>query len=168
MNIIEYFKNEWKPDYSKFKHSGWKLLKQIDIRESILDVGCGYNLFKPYFPNLYGIDPANDKADQIISIEDFKSNKKFDVILCLGSINFGSYETIDMQVKKVVSLLKQKGRIYWRQNPGIGDHPWKGVENITFFPWSKEYNYILANKYNCTVKKILNDNTRIYAEWLKD
>ena len=30
------------------------------------------------------IDPANDNADEVVSIEDFTSDKKFDVLLCLA------------------------------------------------------------------------------------
>ena len=48
MNEMEtkYFKDSWKPDYSKFNYSGWKLLSQFRSRDKILDIGCGYNLFK--------------------------------------------------------------------------------------------------------------------------
>ena len=74
--LHNYFANEWKPDYNKFIYSGWKLLEKIKDNETILDVGCGYNLFKPHLGDrLYGIDPANDNADEVVDIENFKSNK---------------------------------------------------------------------------------------------
>ena len=163
----KYFSENWKPDYTKFKYSGWNLLKKIDIQESVLDIGCGYNLFKPYLPNLYGIDPANKNAHQQISIENYNTKTKYDVVLCLGSLNFGTSENVEPQVKKAVSLVKPGGRIYWRQNPGVGDHPWKGVEEVTFFPWTIELNHTWAKKYNCRVRDCKWDNSRIYAEWIK-
>lgn len=167
--LVNYFKNSWKPDYDKFNLSGWELLERIPKDASILDVGCGYNLFKPYFENLYGIDPANDAADEVISIEDFNSaGKQWDYVLCLGSLNFGSREQVEYQVERAVGMCKKDGVIIWRQNPGKGDHPWKGVEAIKFFPWTFEDNYYWAKKYNCYVIQCKWDTgNRIYAVWKK-
>lgn len=168
--LNNYFENSWKPNYDKFKYSGWALLDKIDKNKTILDVGCGYNLFKEHFGNnLYGIDPANDEADERISIEDFNSaGNQWDIILCLGSLNFGDESIVKPQVEKVVSLCKKGGIIYWRQNPGLGDHPWKGVEAIQFFPWSIDINYEWANEFGCQVQQcIMDTGDRIYAEWTK-
>jgi 2-polyprenyl-3-methyl-5-hydroxy-6-metoxy-1,4-benzoquinol methylase len=168
--LNNYFENSWKPNYNKFKYSGWALLDKIDKNKTILDVGCGYNLFKEHFGNnLYGIDPANDEADERISIEDFNSaGNQWDIILCLGSLNFGDESIVKPQVEKVVSLCKKGGIIYWRQNPGLGDHPWKGVEAIQFFPWSIDINYEWANEFGCQVQQcIMDTGDRIYAEWTK-
>ena len=168
--LNNYFENSWKPNYDKFKYSGWALLDKIDKNKTILDVGCGYNLFKEHFGNnLYGIDPANDEADERVSIEDFNSaGNQWDIILCLGSLNFGDESIVKPQVEKVVSLCKKGGIIYWRQNPGLGDHPWKGVEEVVFFPWTVELNYDWANLLNCSVVECCWDNTRIYAEWVRN
>lgn len=168
MNTIDYFKNSWKPNYDKFDYSGWALLDKIPSDADILDVGCGYNLFKPHFENLYGIDPANDAADEVVGIEDFDSQgKQWSNVLCLGSINFGN--DVEPQVAKVVSLTSKGGTIYWRQNPGLSDHPWKGMEDIVFYPWSMDLNYEWAEKYNCTVLDCKWDTgNRIYAEWKKN
>lgn len=166
--LYKYFKNNWKPNYDSFIYSGWKLLDKIKDHENVLDVGCGYNLFKSHLGDrLYGIDPANENADEIVSIEEFISDKTWDVILCLGSLNFGTAEDVEPQVEKVTKLIKRGGRIYWRQNPGIGDHPWKDVDNIQFFPWTFKLNYSWANKYNCHVKECKWDSgNRLYAEWI--
>jgi len=167
--LIDYFKESWQPDYSKFKYSGWQLLDRIEKNASILDVGCGYNLLKPHFENLYGIDPANDAADEVVSIEDFNSvGNQWDYVLCLGSLNFGSYDDVEAQVEKAASLCKKDGLIIWRQNPGIGDHPWQGVENVKFFPWTFEDNYFWATKYKCRIIDCRWDTgNRIYSEWRK-
>jgi len=167
--ILNYFENNWKPDYDKFKYSGWALLNLIPKDVAVLDIGCGYNLFKEHFENLYGIDPANDKADEVISIEDFNSaGNQWDVVLCLGSLNFGTKEVVEAQVEKAVSLCKKDGIIIWRQNPGIGDHPWKGVEEIKFFPWTFEDNFSWANQFNCNVEECKWDTgNRIYSVWKK-
>jgi hypothetical protein len=73
----------------KWKYSGLKLIEEVNALNprSVLDIGCGYNEFKGKIRNLTGIDPYNDRADYKISIMDFRSNEKFDVILCLGSVS---------------------------------------------------------------------------------
>lgn len=167
--LLNYFADSWQPNYDKFKYSGWALLDVIPKDAKILDVGCGYNLFKEHFPNLYGIDPANKCADEIISIEEFNSaGQQWDYILCLGSLNFGDYDTVKSQVEKTVSCCATNGKIYWRQNPGIGDHPWKGVEEVQFFPWTIDLNYELAELFNCVVEECKWDTgNRIYSVWKK-
>jgi len=171
MNDIElkYFRDNWKPDYSKFKYSGWALLDKIKPDDCVLDIGCGYNLFKEKLGDrLWGIDPSNDKADEQETWERFVSHKDFNVYLALGSLNFGTEEQVEAQVKKLAYVTKPGDRIYWRQNPGTGDHPWKGVENVSFFPWSFEKNEQWCKKYNFELKDIKQDSgNRIYAEWIK-
>mgnify|MGYP003115775081 FL=1 len=62
--LNNYFEKEWKPNYDSKSYSGWKLIDKVKSTETILDIGCGYNLFKEHFSkNLYGIVPANDAAD---------------------------------------------------------------------------------------------------------
>ena len=167
--VNEYFGNSWKPNYDHFKYSGWALLEKVQPGETVIDIGCGFNLFKPHLKQaLYGIDPANDEADEKVGIMEFKTNKQWDVAFILGSLNFGTAEDVEPQVKKAVSLVKPGGRLFWRQNPGIGDHPWKGVEAIQFFPWTIELNTEWAHKYGCSITECKWDTSnRIYAEWKK-
>ena len=167
---LKYFKNGWQPDYSKFKYSGWALLTQIRPNDVILDIGCGYNLFKERLGEMiYGIDPANNKADQIIAWEDYVPHKKFNVFFILGSINFGDETYIESQIAKLSRETKTGDRIYWRQNPGLGDHPWKGVEQITFYPWSFKKNIEWCKKYNFNPIVLQKDTgSRIYAEWTRN
>ena len=103
-SIDTYFRNNWKPNYDKFKYSGWQLLDKIDKDAHILDIGCGYNLFKPHFPNLYGIDPCNSNADQEIALEDYIPHKNFDVYLALGSLNFGDKKVVDKQIEHLYNI----------------------------------------------------------------
>lgn len=164
-----YFRDSWKPDYSKFKYSGWALLDKVKETDQILDIGCGYNLFKEKFGDrLYGIDPANDKADEVVSWEDYKPHKKFNVYFALGSLNFGTEQEVEHQVSKLSEITTSGDRVYWRQNPGTGDHPWKGVESVRFYPWSVDKNVEWCDKYSFTLKEILEDSgNRLYAEWIK-
>ncbi len=171
MNNIEmkYFKDSWKPDYSKFKYSGWALLDKINDNDKVLDIGCGYNLFKEKLGDrVWGIDPANDKADEQVSFEQFVAHRDFNVYLALGSLNFGTEEEVEKQIAKLSLITKSGDRIYWRQNPGTGDHPWKGVEEVRFFPWTFDKNREWCGKYDFKLQDLQQDSgNRIYAEWIR-
>ena len=166
--LNNYFRNNWKPNWDKFKYSGWTLLDKIDKDAHILDIGCGYNDLKKHFPNLYGIDPYNSNSDQEIAFEDYKPHKQFDVFLALGSLNFGTQKDLDKQIKHLYDITKKNDIIYWRQNPGLTDHPWQGVEEIVFFPWSEKWNVHYCDKYGFDLKEMKQDNgNRLYSEWIR-
>lgn len=166
--LNKYFCDEWKSDIPKYKYSGHSLINQVNSHEWVLDVGCGDNYFKEFIPNLVGIDPANESADYKLTIEEFEPQIKFDVAFCLGSINFGSRPQILQQVGKVVSLLEQRSRIYWRCNPGLQDHNTDGCKQIEFFPWTFDLHYEIADMFGYRVKELRWDtDNRIYAEWVR-
>lgn len=159
--------------------SGIDLYKKVTDDEWVLDVGCGPNRYKGKIKNLIGIDPANRLADVHCSIEDFIPDRLYDVAFCLSSINFGTDEIIDNQIKKVVSCLKDKARIYWRLSPETFSRSTKnGVPFMQFYGWTFEKLQMYADKYNFVqsneqvetskiIQKIRNkkDHTRLYAEW---
>jgi hypothetical protein len=168
-----YFGTIWHKNsspFEKFEKSGKQLLSKIDVNETVVDIGCGVNPFKQYLPNLIGIDPAFDQADFKCTIEDFNTDSKFDVALCLGSINFGDVNTIEKQISKVTSLLKPKARIFWRCNPGQQDHPNEECKEIIFYPWTIAEHVRLSEKFNFKLVECSweNNNKRIYAEWQKN
>ena len=166
--LNNYFRNNWKPNWDKFKYSGWTLLDKIDKDAHRLDIGCGYNDLKKHFPNLYGIDPYNSNSDQEIAFEDYKPHKQFDVFLALGSLNFGTQKVLDKQIKHLYDITKKNDIIYWRQNPGLTDHPWQGVEEIVFFPWAEKWNVHYCDKYGFELKEMKQDNgNRLYSEWIR-
>ena len=169
MEISEYFSSVWKGDIEKYKYSGKALVDKVEWGDRVLDVGCGYNYFSDKIPLVTGIDPYNDSADIKVSIEDFDCAVPYDKIFCLGSINFGEYQTIQNQIGKVVSLLKPGGTIYWRQNPGLADHGNQECKDIPFFEWSFEHNLHFAKLAGCEVSMLAWDtDNRIYAEWIKN
>lgn len=97
-----------------FPYSGMSLIDKIKPGETVIDIGCGYNIFKRHIPGLVGIDPVFDEADHQVTLQDFTTDVKFDVAFCLGSVQFGDETFIRGQISKIVSLLKLPGRIYWR------------------------------------------------------
>ena len=167
--LKNYFSKYWAPDMKKWKYSGLKLIDEVNALNprSVLDVGCGYNEFKGKIKNLTGIDPYNDRADYKISIMDFRSNEKFDVILCLGSVNFGSQDKIIAEIAKTVHLLEEGGTIFFRVNPGVS-HDTTESRWIEFFAWNVPFIIELAEKFNLKVLDIRDDaNQRKYFVYRK-
>ena len=88
----------------------------------VLDLGCGSNFYKNKIKNLIGVDILSKDEDIVCPIESidriFQPNCA-DIILALGSINFGNDDLILEQLKQVNKVCKPGGLIYFRcnQNP---------------------------------------------------
>ena len=166
LDLNKYFATTWKSSLAQYKYSGWSLVDKIRSNELVLDVGCGYNEFKSRILNLVGIDPANDRADYKVCIEEFNVTNHFDVALCLGSINFGDEATILNQISCVINCLNPTARIYWRCNPGVADHDNEECKSIEFYPWSIAEHVRLSELFGFKLMTCCWDtNDRIYAEW---
>ena len=128
----------WQPKTDIYQYTGWGIVEEINKLnpKKVLDVGCGYNQFKPHIPNLVGIDKFNSSADYMVGILEYEVEPNtYDVVIVLGSINFGEYEDILASFRKVVDITAPGGRIYVRANPGETHQkgPW-----INIFPWDFE------------------------------
>jgi len=159
------------------RRTGEQLRKRLEEMETatILDVCCGDNEFiKLLGERVTGIDPYNVNADIAASIETFKPGKQYDVVLCLGSINFGDETTIFNQVAKVSSWVAPGGLLIWRCNPGI-THDNKHAQWIDFYNWSHEKLQEFCNKIGSfTIVESGWDHegddtvrwgNRLYSEW---
>ena len=164
-DLNNYFSTVWKSNLDRYQYSGWSITDKIRANESVLDVGCGFNEFKTRILNLTGLDPANDRADVKLPIEEYSPPYKFDVALCLGSINFGNKLTIMNQIACVVNCLNPIARIYWRCNPGYADHGNEECKTIEFYPWTIEEHIKLSELFGFKLVTSCWDGNRIYAEW---
>ena len=167
--LHRYFSKYWDNDMKKWKYSGLALVDEVNnLRpRAVLDVGCGYNEFKGKINNLIGIDPYNDRADLQVSTMNYKTNQKFDVILCLGSVNFGSRDKIIAEVGRCVNLLADSGTMFFRVNPGI-QHDKPEAQWIEFFSWNVPFIIKLAEMFNLQVLDIRDDtNSRKYFVYRK-
>ena len=167
--LHKYFSKYWEANMKKWKYSGLSLIKEVnELRpRAVLDVGCGYNEFKGKIDNLVGIDPYNDNADFQIGTLEYKTEKKFDVILCLGSVNFGSRDKIIAEVGRCVNLLAADGTMFFRVNPGI-QHDRPEAQWIEFFSWNVPFIIELAEIFNLRVLDIRDDtNSRKYFVYRK-
>ena len=167
--LHKYFANHWDNDMKKWKHSGLALIDQINDMKprAVLDVGCGYNEFKGKIHNLIGVDPYNDRADHKIDILEYRSIEKFDIILALGSINFGGRNKIIAEVSKCVNMLEDGGMIFFRVNPGV-QHDKPEARWIEFYAWNVPFIIELAEMFNLKVIDIRDDsNQRKYFVYRK-
>ena len=159
--LHKYFSKYWQNDMKKWKYSGLSLINEVNSLKprAVLDVGCGYNEFKGRIHNLIGIDPYNDKADFEVGTLDYKTEQKFDIILCLGSVNFGSKEKIIAEVGRCVQLLAN--------NAGLS-HDKPEADWIEFFPWNVPFIIELSEMYNLKILDIRDDtNSRKYFVYKK-
>lgn len=163
-----FFGEIWKPSTEKYSYTGWQLVEEVNKLKphAVLDVGCGYNQFKDRIPNLVGIDPYNNCADYQVDILEFAAIAgSFDAIIALGSINFNSKQDIEQRLANCVKLLADKGKMFFRVNPGIQHEkgPWVDV-----FPWSFEIAHEFAKKFNLHLETFKKDaNNRLYFVYNK-
>ena len=167
-NVLKkYFTTIWQPITKKYKYSGLSIVDEVNNLKPlrVLDLGCGYNEFKGKINNLIGIDPYNNKADIQSSILDYKSQEQFDVVISLGSINFGTVDKVYLELENAVSLTKQDGLLYFRVNPGE-QHKAPEAQWIQFFNWTSEFIINSSSALNCSILKLeqeVNDRgTRYY------
>jgi hypothetical protein len=128
--------------------------------KTVLDVGCGYNEYKPHIncDEFVGIDPYNDAADVKQGIYEYYQNnkeKQFDVLLVLGSLNFGPYDKLIEEIDVVDKMTVPGGRQYWRVNPGIPHvcPEFPLAELIEFFDWTEEFIKKIANMYGYEIEE---------------
>ena len=168
-SLDRYFSKYWENDIKKWKYSGLALVDEVNSLRprAVLDVGCGYNEFKGKIDNLIGIDPYNDKADIQVSTLEYRTTQKFDVMLCLGSVNFGSRDKIISEVGRCVDLLEDGGTMFFRVNPGV-QHNKPEAKWIEFFAWNVPFIIELSEIFNLKVLDIRDDsNQRKYFIYRK-
>jgi SAM-dependent methyltransferase len=153
----------WQPRTDVYQYTGWNIVDEINKRDpkAVLDVGCGYNQFKPRIKNLVGIDKFNNSADYMVDILEYTVEpNSYDAVIVFGSINFGDYQDMSIRYKKVFELLAPGGRIYVRANPG---HTHKNGPWIDIFPWSFEYAHKIARENQAELVTFKQDNgERLY------
>lgn len=167
--LHKYFSKYWENDIKKWKYSGLALVEEVNSLKprAVLDVGCGYNEFRGKIDNLIGIDPYNDRADHEVGTLEYRTDQKFDVIMCLGSINFGSRDKILAEIGRCVDLLADGGTMFFRVNPGV-QHNKPEAKWIEFFAWNVPFIIELSEIFNLKVLDIRDDsNQRKYFIYRK-
>jgi hypothetical protein len=130
-----YFAPErWESSMEKFTVSGRALVERIrSLRPKfVIDAGCGFHPFREDIWNCIGIDFVNPCADLICDFAEAPiRDGSIDVVLALGSVNFGDEENVVADLTVLARWLRPGGKLFMRGNPGqpLAD------ESITVFPW---------------------------------
>jgi SAM-dependent methyltransferase len=146
--IKRFFGETWSHTTKHYQQTGWALVDVVNALnpQKVLDVGCGFNVFKGKINNLIGIDPYNSAADVQVDIRDYKdAPESYDVILALGSICYHSQDEIEHEFSHCVNLLKSQGKFFMRLNP---DAYFQSYPYMDFFPWSIDLAKDFAKKYS--------------------
>lgn len=163
----KYFTKIWQPKTKKYKYSGLSIIDEINALKplSVVDLGCGYNEFKGKINNLTGIDPYNQKADLQLSVLEYTPKQKHDIAIALGSVNFGSVDSILEELHHIVNnVVTPGGLIFFRGNPGqMHDAP--EARWIDFFKWTPSFILNSASALNCEVVTVRQDTDRLYFVW---
>lgn len=125
----------------KYPINGKTMVDEINNLDPtlVVDLGCGLNQYKGLINNLVGVDVVGCREDITKDITDLKehfADHTVDVILALGSINFGENDLIRQQLTEVKRLLKPGGIAYFRANQNDHDKDHKG--DLRYYDWSKE------------------------------
>lgn len=108
----------------------------------VVDAGCGTNRFSGQIRNLIGVDLVHPAADLLADMVEAPIEPgSVDVVLALGSVNFGDEATVVRQLSCLRTWLKPGGRVFMRANPGIR---YPDAPGLTIFPWSIEDAYRLG------------------------
>jgi hypothetical protein len=161
----------WQPDYN-LNFSYQEVIdfikadqQQFETPVTIFDVGCGANQFKTTFPNTIGLDPFFEgKADIVCPIEQYVTHNKYRHVLALGSINFGEWDRILIQMCHTVALIEDGGFLHLRFNPGIRHDGVQSINAISdwieWFPWSQKDIENVANIFNLEIQRNVSEKNR--------
>ena len=138
----------------KYPVNGKPMVDEINASNPslVLDLGCGLNQYKSIINNLVGIDIIGVREDITADISDLSAHfadHTADVVLALGSINFGTEEVIAKQLAEVKRLLKAGGIAYFRANQNDHDKDHQGT--LRYYDWSVEKVLEWADKFNFEV-----------------
>lgn len=129
----------------------------------VLDVGCGTNPFKEHVRNVIGMDlaeyPEADlrgmSAEAVYEAGIFQ-DECADVVMALGSINFGDWEDIVNQITICTKWCKPGGYMVFRAR--LNDHTERNLKNKGFH----QHGWQMEDIYKLT--ETLGDSVEFYKE----
>lgn len=107
-----------------FSAAPFYYINQIGFTEKIYDIGCGWNIYKKYLPNLIGIsgEPSNSKyfyGDEHGLLDDQYAElnqHRFDNVMSMNSLHFIPLSSFPQRVQQLKKVTKPKGKIFITMN----------------------------------------------------
>lgn len=154
-----YYNRFWNEDTWSYHRSGKNLATEVNqLRgNSVIDVGCGNNLFKDHIYELHGIDAFNKNADEVVTLSQFvheNPDKQYDVVLALDSIAAGRRTDIINNFDLLDKLTKQGGYQFWRVNPNRPESDFPLLDLVEFFEWNEKFIRELAECNGYELKEL--------------
>jgi len=153
---------------TNFFYSIESISDRITDDQQVIDIGCGINPFKGLIQNLIGIDLVDVGADIVTSVESFQPTKKFDVAICFGSLQFGSYDYVLKQLMLIDKFMNEKSMIIWKFTP----NDYVMHDDLDRFPLSEDILNDLAKKFNYIQSHFMHNinrqqDLRGYTTWTR-
>jgi|LakMenEpi03Aug12_release.lakeMendotaPanAssembly.Ray.scaffolds.fasta_scaffold98193_1 hypothetical protein len=94
---------------------------QLASSSKIYDIGCGWNIYKKYIPNIIGIDSKslNFYADQVGFVDDAfvkENTEKFENIMSMNALHFIPLSQFSNRINQVLQMTKPGGKIFIMMN----------------------------------------------------
>ena len=109
----------------------------------VLDLGCGFSLFKEHIQGLIGVDllPYQGRVDLVMDCDDalelFQDNS-VDAIRCVGPFNFGTQAEQEKLIGLCYDKLKPGGVVCGHARPGRkSDATGFNSRGIIHYPWTR-------------------------------
>lgn len=138
-----------------FTYSGTNLIDEVNALNPnrVVDVGCGTNYFKNKIKNLIGFDAvAHPDLDFQSEIKDVKFEpNSADVVLALGSLQFGNRDYTYRDLKTVIGWVRPGGYIVMRLRPLVTEA--ESVISELPYIWSQEWVEQLGQEFGLDVVK---------------
>ena len=83
-----------------------------NVQGTVYDIGCGWNIFKKFYPNIIGLDLQGTHADKLVKITDewIKFNEsKLDGLISICSLHFIPLSDLRKRIIDISKMLKPGG-----------------------------------------------------------
>lgn len=91
---------------------------QLGINSKIYDLGCGWNIYKKYLPEIVGIDNSSYADEQGLVDDEFviKNEGRFDNVMSMNALHFISLTELPNRIRQVLKMTKTGGLIFIMMN----------------------------------------------------
>jgi hypothetical protein len=97
---------------------------QLGLESKIYDIGCGWNIYKKYLPNIIGIDQKHPEstyfyADQVGFVDDQfveQNIEKFENVMTMNALHFIPLSQFSNRINQIRQMVKPGGKIFIMMN----------------------------------------------------
>ena len=170
----KYFYNKNTLRYERFKLTSQQKFARFAFGLLVIAVYTGFVFYltpgksdKLIAKELEQMKSRYNEMNYQVDLMSYKPQNKFDIILALGSINFGGRNKIIAEVSKCYNMLEDGGMMFFRVNPGV-QHDKPEAKWIEFYAWNVPFIIELSEMFNLKVLDIRDDsNKRKYFVYRK-